>query len=161
MLQNIEVIELSGTELNDNQDCFDYLDQTGKNIVFDFEREKMTFFLSDQNVIVLDFENICLHKLSKLQFLDLNDQFGSEELPKIYQDYLDILSVELNTDVYFIGNGDYRVLIIKIYDSYFSAFNILIETDDNFDPHDPDDGEPVLGSFFYRIIFILIYIMFP
>jgi hypothetical protein len=153
MLQNIEVIELRGTELEENETCLDYLDQTGKSITFDFEREEMIFFLSNQQVIVLDFDNICLHKLSESQFLDLYDKFGSEELPQMYQEYLNILSVELNTDVYFVGSGDYRVLIIKIFDSYFSAFNILIDIDDNFDPHDPDDGESILGSFFYFLNF--------
>jgi hypothetical protein len=149
MFKNIEVIELNGTELKENKDNLDYLDQIGKSVTIDFEREEICFFLSAHKIIVLDFDETKFYKLTDVELSNVYDELGNEDLPEIYQEYLDILNDELVTDVRMIGQGDYRALAIKIYDCYFVAFNILIDTDNDFNPHDPDDGESILGSFLF------------
>lgn len=155
MLKNIEVIESSGTELKDNQECFDYLDEVGKSVTIDYKQEEIVFFLSTDNTIVLDFDETIVCKFTDVEVDNLYDQLGYSEIPEYFQTYLDILSMELETEVLLIGEGECRALAIKIYDSYFVAFNILVDCGDSFDPPDPDDGEPILiGSFFYLFLIL-------
>ena len=132
------------------------------NVVIDYILEEIQFIVDDEKdeIIVFDFD------ANNIQFAELEceniDMSYKNNITEADFEKIEDISKIAGTDIFFIGEGNYQNLVIKIFSKYFVLTNILIDSNDDydpFDPDDPDDGEsmPVDDTGYFFALYLKIW----
>jgi hypothetical protein len=139
----VDIIEDSNGCTPLDEETRERLTSLGCEVVFDFSNNEVVFHLSDERIVVFDFEEFSVQEIDRETF-KLNYASSKNQVPEEYLEQVKSLTSVLDTDVCIFGEGSYQYLAIQIYGSYFVIGQILIDIDDFVPPDDdPDGGEPV------------------